>query len=137
MPSKYAWEYYLIIPASAASAANAVSAALSNPSGITATFRRYPRPNSDGIFLLPATHWAASFLATDLSSDGVPSRQALEGYLSKSLMLKTVLWARCKNRYHIDTPEDDKGVVVASNWALLPIGAKVGWDAVSAAIALL
>lgn len=134
MPSKYFWQYYLVVPTAALAAADAVAPALNNPDGIEPTFRRYPLPDAEDEYLEPATHWAASFMACDLMSEGNPSRQALEGHLGKQPALKSLLWVRCKNPHHPETPESDRGVVVASNWDSFPPGAEVDWPAVFVAL---
>jgi len=128
--SLYIWQYYLIVPNAAVAVADSVAPALSNPDGIEATFQRFPGANEEGEYLELATHWAAEFLATDLMSQGNPSREALESYLVQNLALESLLWVRCKNPYHPDTPENARGIVVASNWAAFPVGAVVGWPAI-------
>jgi hypothetical protein len=128
MPSLYIWQYYLVVPIAALAAADAVAPVLNNPDGIEATFQRYPRPNDEGEYLEQATHWAASFLATN------PSRQALEGYLGRNPVLESLLWVRCKNPHYTETPENERGVVVASNWAAIPVGALVDWNVVYEAL---
>ena len=126
MASLYVWQYYLVVPSAVVPAADAVSPALDNPDGIEATFQRYPRPNDEGEYLESATHWVASFLATDLMSQGNPSRQALEGYLGQSPeTLGTLLWVRCKNPYHPETPENEKGIVMARNWMKFPVNTNI------------
>jgi len=132
--SLYLWQYYLVVPAPAVAAADAVAPALNNPDGIAPTFRRHPLPDSEGQYLEPATHWIASFVACDLMREGNPSRQALEGFLGQHPTLKTLLWVRCKNPHHPDTPESDRGVVVASNWDAFSVGGTVDWPAVFGAL---
>lgn len=121
--SKFIWQYYLVVPAESVAAADAVAPGLNNPSGIEATFQRFPSTDE------PATHWAASFLATELMSEGNPSRQALETYLGQNPDLESLLWVRCRNPHHPETPEDERGIVVASNWPSFPVGAAVDWAA--------
>lgn len=137
MPSKYAWKYFLIVPSTAIAAANAVSAALNNPNGVEKTFRRYPLADDASNYLLPATHYAATFLAPELSVDGLPSKQALEEQLARTLDFAAIYWIRSKNPWHLNTLDEEKGVVMASNWPAFPPGSTVSWDAVSAAIAAL
>jgi hypothetical protein len=84
---------------------------------------------------IQAEYWIASFLAFDLASEGIPSRQALGVALGASSALSPILWVRCANPHHPDTPPEDVGIVVASNWAAFTVGASVDWDAVVAAIA--
>ena len=123
--SNFLWQYHLVVPVAAVPAADSVAPALGNPDGIEATFQQYP-DGTDG----PATHWVASFLATDLMAQGNPSRQALEDYLGQNPDLESLLWVRCRNPHHPETPENERGIVVASNWAEFPVGAAVDWAAV-------
>ena len=135
MTSLYIWQYFLIVPADSLLAADTVAPALNNPDGIAATFRRYPLPDDEGEYLEPATHWVASFVATDATDEGNPSRESLEAHLGQHSALSAVLWVRCKNPHHPDTPEIDHNVVVASNWTAFPPGATCDWAAATAAIA--
>lgn len=132
--SHYIWQYYLVIPASAVAAADAVAPALNNPDGVEATFRRYPLPDEEGNYSADATHYLASFVATESTDDGIPSKQLLEGALSDNPDLANILWVRTKNPHHPATTEAEKGVTVASNWAAFPVGGGVGWDAVIEAL---
>lgn len=134
--SKFIWQYYLIVPAAAVAAADAVAPALNNPDGILTTFRRFPLPTEGeaGEYLQPATHWASSFLACDTVAEGALSRESLEGYLNQSPALSTILWVRTKNPHHPSTPENERGIVVASNWPTFPPGAIADWASVTVAL---
>jgi hypothetical protein len=134
MLSLYIWQYYLIVPIAALAAADAVAPALNNPDGIVATFRRYPLPDNEGEYLETATHYLASFVACDMAAEGVPSRQALGVALDASSALSPVLWVRCANPHHPNTPPEAVGIVVASNWAAIPVGALVNWNVVYEAL---
>ncbi|MBE9113946.1 hypothetical protein IQ273_31745 [Nodosilinea sp. LEGE 07298] len=135
MVSKYVWQYYLVVPASAVAVADAVAPALSNPDGIESTFRRFPLRTEEGEYLEPASHWAASFLACDAAADGTPSREALESYLGQDSSLGALLWVRCKNPWHLDTTPSDRDLVVASNWPAIVPGSIANWDLLADAIA--
>ena len=135
MVSPYIWQYFLVVPADSLLAADAVAPVLNNPDGIAATFRRYPLPDDEGEYLEPAEYWAASFVATENAADGAPSREALGGHLAQNSGLAALLWVRCKNPHHPETPESDRNVVVASNWPAFPPGATCDWAAVTAALA--
>ena len=135
MLSLYVWQYYLIVPIAALAAADAVAPALNNPGGVIATFRRYPLPDANGEYLETATHYMTSFVACDLAAECVPSREALGVALGASSALSTVLWVRCANPHHPNTPPEAVGIVVASNWAAFAPGDIVDWEAVIAALA--
>ena len=130
------WQYFLVVPVAALAAADAVAPALNNPDGVIATFRRYPLPDAEGEYLKTATHYLASFVACDVITEGIPSRQALELALGASSALSPILWVRCANPHHPKTPPKDVGTVVASNWAAIPVGASVNWHAVHKALSL-
>ena len=76
----------------------------------------------------------ADFVACDLAIQGVPSREALEVALGASTALSSVLWVRCANPHHPDTPPEAVGIVVASNWAAFTPGDSVDWEAVTQAV---
>lgn len=135
MLSLYIWQYYLIVPIAALAAADAAAPALNNPDGVIATFRRYPLPDANGEYLETATHYLASFVACDLAAEGVLSREALGVALGASSALSPILWVRCANPHHPDTPPEAVGIVVASNWAAFAPGDSVDWEAVIAAMA--
>ena len=137
MASFYLWQYFLIVPDTSTAAADAVAPALNNPDGIAATFRRYPLPNEEGEYSEPATHWAASFMAADTAAEGNPSRDALEGYLGQHTELAALLWVRCKNPHHPETPESDRNKVIASNWLAFLPGAIANWETVTQALELI
>ncbi len=134
MLSLHIWQYYLIVPIAALAAADAVAPALNNPDGIVATFRRYPLPDAEGEYLETATHYLASFVACDLATEGTPSREALGVALTASSALSSILWVRCANPHHTDTPPEAVGIVVASNWAAFAPGDIVDWEAVTQAV---
>jgi hypothetical protein len=132
------WQYYLVVPESVVAAADLVSSALNNPSGIRETFSQFPAVEHDeDLHPIPiqAEYWIASFLACDLATEGTPSREALRVALGASSALSSILWARCANPHHPDTPPEAVGIVVASNWAAFAPGDIVDWEAVIAAIA--
>lgn len=133
------WQYFLIIPESDADAADTVSSALGNPSGIRQTFSKWP-PDEGTLeepIAVPAQYWIASFLTFDLISQGNPSRQALEASLGQNPVLESLMWVRSKNPYSPETPENEHGVAVASNWAVFPVGGVADWAAVCAALEIL
>jgi len=134
MPSLYIWQYWLVVPIAALASADAVAPALNNPDGVIATFRRYPLPDNEGEYLEAATHYLASFVACDLAIQGVPSREALGVALTASSVLAPILWVRCANPHHPDTPPEAVGIVVASNWAAFAPGDSVDWEAVTQAV---
>ena len=74
-------------------------------------------------------------MACELASEGVPSREALGVALGASSALSPILWVRCANPHHPDTPPEAVDIVVASNWAAFTVGASVDWEAVVAAMA--
>jgi hypothetical protein len=127
MLSKSIWQYWLVVPLDAVAAADAVAPALANPGGIVATFRPFPEDEP--------THYYADFVACELASEGVPSREALGVALGASSALSPVLWVRCANPHHPNTPPEAVGIVVASNWAAFAPGDSVDWEAVIAAMA--
>jgi hypothetical protein len=135
MLSLYIWQYYLIVPIAALASADAVAPALNNPDGVIATFRRYPLPDAEGEYLETATHYLASFVACDVTTEGTPSREALGVALTASSALAPILWVRCANPHHPDTTPEQMGIVVASNWAAFAPGDSVDWEAVVAAMA--
>ena len=127
MLSKSIWQYWLVVPLDAVAAADIVAPALANPDGIVATFRPFPEDEP--------THYYADFVACELASEGVPSREALGVALGASSALSPVLWVRCANPHHPNTPPEAVGIVVASNWAAFAPGDSVDWEAVIAAMA--
>jgi hypothetical protein len=136
MLSLYIWQYYLIVPVAALAAADAVAPALNNPDGVIATFRRYPLSDDEGEYLETATHYLASFVACDLATEGIPSREALGVALGANSALSSILWVRAANPHHPNTTPEQMGIVVASNWAAFDPGGAVDWDAVVAAMAV-
>jgi hypothetical protein len=108
--SLYIWHYYLVIPAAAVTAADVVSPALNNPDGIESTFQAYPEDEE-----IP-THWIGSFVATE-NTLGTPSKAALESALNTNSELSNIFWIRSKNEHHPDTLPEEKGKVIATNWA--------------------
>lgn len=116
MTSLYIWQYFLIVPEEQVQAADLVSPYLSNPDGIESTFQPYPEDEET------PTHWVANFLATELNSEGNPSKEILESYLSETPELLGILWVRTKNPYHPNTVETEKGKVVATNWNVFNVG---------------
>jgi len=127
MLSKSIWQYWLVVPLDAVAAADTVAPALANPDGIVATFRPFPEDEP--------THYYADFVACDLASEGVPSREALVVALGASSALSSILWVRCANPHHPNTTPEQMGIVVASNWAAFAPGDAVDWEAVIAAMA--
>ena len=127
MLSKSIWQYWLVVPLDAVAAADAVAPAFANPDGIVATFRLFPEDEP--------THYYADFVACELNSEGIPSREALGIALTASSALASILWVRCANPHHPDTPPEAVGIVVASNWAAFAPGDSVDWKAVIAAMA--
>lgn len=125
--SLYIWHYYLVIPASAVAAADAVSPSLNNPSGIEATFTPYPEQAET------PTHWIGSFVAAE-ATPNTPSKSALESALSSNSVLSEILWIRSKNEHHPDTLPEEKGKVAATNWSPFAVGDAVSLAAVIAAI---
>lgn len=134
MASLYLWQYFLVVPADACPAANAVAPALGNPSLVEQTFRRYPAANDQGEYTEPAAYWAASFLATDTAAQGTPSREALETSLGQLPALEALRWVRTRNPEHPDTAEAERDTVIASNWEAFPVGATVNWEAITQAL---
>lgn len=132
--SLYIHQYFLIVPVAALDAANSVSAQLDNPGRVQDTFRRFPLPDEDGNYGADATHYVASFVATNLNKEGKPARQRLEQLLGSNPQLATLLWVRCRNEHHPSTPENERGIVVASNWAAFPVGGAVSWAAITEAL---
>lgn len=124
-------------------AADLVSPNLNNPDGIKKTFKPYKKDiafdeegypiwerDEDGN-ITDATHWIASFLATENASEGKPSKEMLDYF---SAGMTGILWIRTKNPYHPQTIEADKNKVVATNWDAFAVGDAVNLAAVIAAI---
>lgn len=130
------WQYFLVIPASAVAAANVVGASLGNPSDVRQTFVKWPADGGsiDNPIAAAAQYWIASFVAFDDASEGKPSREELEGSLNQHPALATILWVRTPNPHHPDTPENEKHIVVASNWPAFSPGSTCDWPAVTAAL---
>jgi hypothetical protein len=129
-------QYFLVVPESLVETADEFSSALGNPSGIRATFSKWPPDGGDidNIIISNPEYWVTAFLAFDLAEDGTPSREALEGYLNQNPELESLMWVRSKNPYDPNTPSNEIDKVVASNWDAFPIDSTVGWGSVYAAL---
>ena len=125
----FIYQYYLAVPESLKTVADAISPNLGNPDGISidAGWQRYPQSiTGEGIdqtisYSDPAEWWVASFLATENVEDvpyQQPSKQALEGALSANSNLNGILWWRCDRNGVLQAKNVNTGGVIGQSWGL-------------------